>query len=240
MTNVRKIVLIDETKCNGCGLCVPACHEGAIQIIDGVARLVADKLCDGLGDCLGQCPLAAITIIEREADAYDEAAVQAHLMSQAQDQSQPCNGGCPGARAVDMAKTPSLQSKDVQMNPELTNWPVQLHLIPTTAPYLRGRELLVCADCVPFAYPDFHRDILKGRTVAIACPKLDQAQYYAEKLAEIIAKNNIQKVTVAHMEVPCCSGLVRIVADAIALSGCAVRQGDITITIQGAKAAQSL
>lgn len=231
MKRTRKIVMIDEEKCNGCGLCVPACHEGAIQIIDGVARLVEDKLCDGLGDCLGHCPLGAITIIEREADAYDELAVQEHLQS-LRGKAQPCSGGCPGSRAVNMARERSRQST-AELESELVNWPVQLHLVPVTAPYFRDRELLVCADCVPFAYPNFHGKILQGQVVTIACPKLDQIQSYAAKLAEIIVANSIPKVTVAHMEVPCCSGLVHIVRQAIELSGGAVELGDITVGIDG-------
>lgn len=231
MKTTRKIVMIDEEKCNGCGQCVPACHEGAIQIIDGVARLLADKLCDGLGDCLGHCPLDAITIIEREADVYDEQAVQEHLRS-LKGKSQPCSGGCPGSRVVNMAKEHSPQVA-AEMESELVNWPVQLRLVPVTAPYFRDQELLVCADCVPFAYPNFHGNILKGRVVTIACPKLDQTQSYAAKLAEIIATNNIRRITVAHMEVPCCSGLVHIVRQAIELSGCAVELGDITVSIDG-------
>lgn len=233
MNQTRTIVMIDEEKCNGCGLCVPTCHEGAIQIIDGVARLVADKLCDGLGDCLGQCPLDAITIIERQADAYDDLAVQEHLLAiRGEVSPQPCSGGCPGSRVVNLAKDRN-SSASAELESHLCNWPVQLHLIPVTAPYFQGRDLLVCADCVPFAHATFHSSILQERAVVIACPKLDQVQSYAAKLAEIIATNNIKKLIVAHMEVPCCSGLVAIVSQAIDLSSCPVELEDIIITIDG-------
>jgi Fe-S-cluster-containing hydrogenase component 2 len=233
---MRKIVQIDETKCDGCGLCVPACHEGAIQIIDGKARLVADKLCDGLGDCLGECPLDAIKIIERDADEFDEEAVHLRLRELGRTpEPAPVHGGCPGSRAMSMPRTET-QSKPIEsgrQESQLGQWPVQLHLVPVNAPYFMDSELLVCADCVPFAYPDFHRKMLRGKTVTIACPKLDQTGNYAAKLAEIIKNNRISQVTVAHMEVPCCSALVSIVRQAVELSGCGVDLGDITVKISG-------
>lgn len=235
----RKIVKIDEEKCNGCGLCVPACHEGAIKIIDGKARLTADILCDGLGDCLGQCPLGAITIIEREAEDYDAEAVRQHLARQANEaEPAPCQGGCPGSRAVSLSVGRQISQVPDRLEPELVNWPVQLHLIPVHAPYFHNSELLVCADCVPFAYPDFHGKMLRGRTVAIACPKLDETQDYAAKLAAIIANNQIRRITVAHMEVPCCSGLVYIVRQAVQLSGIDVELADITVNINGGTKAE--
>ena len=232
--NTRKIVQIDEAKCDGCGLCVPACHEGAIQIINGKARLVADKLCDGLGDCLGECPVDAIKIIERAADEFDEEAVQQRLIELGRGEPAPAfPSGCPGSRAISIPRSENKLPATGKAESQLGQWPVQLHLVPVTAPYFRNSELLICADCVPFAYPDFHHKMLRGRAVTIACPKLDQTGNYSAKLAEIIRNNNIRKVNVAHMEVPCCSALVSIVRQAVELSGCQVDLGDITVKIDG-------
>ncbi|MGI6227241.1 MAG: 4Fe-4S binding protein, partial [Peptococcales bacterium] len=219
---VRRIVHINEEKCNGCGACIPACHEGAIQIIDGKAKLLAEKLCDGIGDCLGECPLGAIEIIEREADEYDEIAVRERQkelefekkISGGCPGSKPQFFGCPGSRPQSFENEESTSGK-VNINSELTQWPVQLHLVPVTAPYFENRDLLIAADCVPVANANFHQDLLKGKGVVIACPKLDNTQPYAGKLAQIIKNNNIKSITIARMEVPCCGGLSRLVQQAI-------------------------
>lgn len=239
---VRKIVQIDEEKCNGCGQCIPACHEGAIQLVDGKAKLVSDVYCDGLGDCLGTCPQDAITIIEREAADYDQAAVDERLEqleAEAAPQEAPAAGGCPGAQARSLsadaghaggcpgAAARQLQpeqadapSQDAAPTPsELQNWPLQLHLVPPTAPYLKGADLLFAADCVGFACPDFHKDLLRGKQLIIACPKLDDANAYLEKLVTLFESNAVNSVEVAHMEVPCCFGLRRLIEVALERAG---------------------
>lgn len=217
----RKIVVIDEEKCNGCGLCVPECHEGAIQIIDGKARLIADKLCDGLGDCLGHCPEGALTVQERDADAFDMEAVKQHLAQVRTEERLSHQAGCPGSRLMSFQRhdKPASSSSVQPARSELAQWPVQLALVPSSAPYLQGADLLIAADCVPFAYPDFHRKLLRGKVVVIACPKLDRTEPYIEKLTSIIKDNDLNSVTVAHMEVPCCFGLLQIVKTAMADSG---------------------
>ena len=226
----RKIVKIDEEKCNGCALCIPNCAEGALQIIDGKARLVSDKFCDGLGACLGHCPQDAITVTEREAEDFDEKAVEAFLHKkheakpepQPKPQPQPVSFmGCPSSRAMQFQipkpRTETTQTRS-SVSP-LSQWPVQLKLVPLNAPYFQDADLLVAADCVPFAYPDFHQDFLKGKAVVVGCPKLDDIQSYKEKLTEIFRTNSIKSVTVPYMEVPCCFGLVEATEDAIAASG---------------------
>ncbi len=226
----RKIVHIDEEKCNGCGLCVPACHEGAIQIIDGKARLLDDKLCDGLGDCLGECPEGAILIEEREADPFDEEAVKAHLEtlkagdSSGESDSDALACGCPSSMVKTIEKDPAEKGDRVETEAgdvpsELRQWPVQLALLPPKAKFFQGANLLVAADCVPFAYGNFHRDFLKDHTVVVGCPKLDNAEAYYQKLTEIFKQNVINKVTIAIMEVPCCSAFKRIVEGAIQAAG---------------------
>lgn len=244
----RQIVHIDEEKCNGCGLCVPSCTEGAIQIINGKAKLRADNLCDGLGACLGNCPLDAITIIEREADHFDEAAVEAHLKEQKKSQKteapfpihMPHGSGCPGSRAKVInqgGKTAvgTLDSGDIEVKikPQLTQWPVQLKLVPPTAPYFEGADLLVTADCVPFAYPNYHLDLLKGKKVVVGCPKLDDVDFYKEKLVQMIKFNNFKSITVAYMEVPCCTGIMKVVEKAIEESGVGITLQKIRIGIEG-------
>jgi NAD-dependent dihydropyrimidine dehydrogenase PreA subunit len=196
----RKIVKIDEERCNGCGLCVPNCAEGALQIIDGKVKLVSEKFCDGLGACLGHCPQDAITVIEREAEDFDEKAVEVHLHkqkeghSQPQPHPQPVFAGCPSSRAMHF-KVPEARGESVSTTPvvsQLTQWPVQLKLVPINAPYFQDSDLLIAADCVPFAYPDFHRDFLKGKALVVGCPKLDDVQLYREKLTEIFKENSIK------------------------------------------------
>lgn len=232
----RKIVKIDEDKCTGCGLCIPNCAEGALQVVDGKARLVKEVYCDGLGACLGHCPEGAIAIEEREADAFDENATKKHIeeLKKKGKEKLPC--GCPGT-AVKTLKKPSLSSqsgdKGKRSESELGNWPVQLMLVPTEAPYLKDADLLVAADCTAFSYPDFHRDFLKGRALVVGCPKLDAATIYEEKLTEILKVNNIKSLTVVHMEVPCCFGLKQIVAEALRMSGKKIPLKEVTIGIKG-------
>lgn len=247
---VREMVFIDEEKCDGCGLCVPSCAEGAIQLIDGKARLVADNLCDGLGACLGDCPQGAITIEKREADEFDEDAVEKRLKEIGREPEHPVKpapahvGSCPSTRIQSFGGCPSSQVKSVapaasssevsgQRLSELRQWPVQLHLVPPTAPFLQGADVLIAADCVPFAYADFHKDMLKNKALLIACPKLDDGQAYIEKLSQMFAKGGIRSLTVAIMEVPCCSGLSAIVRQSMAKSGANIPVEIVTVGISG-------
>lgn len=251
----REMVKIDEDKCDGCGLCVPSCAEGAIQIINGKAKLLADNLCDGLGACLGDCPQGAITIEKREADEFDEVAVNEHLKkisrepiphshpvpaaggcpsAQVKSFAPPAGGGCPSAKLMNFSKRESAATGVTGQRPsELRQWPVLLNLVPPTAPFLADKEVLLAADCAPFAYADFHKDILKGRSVVVGCPKFDDAQLYIEKLSAMIKSGGITKLVVAHMEVPCCSGLVAIAKQAIDASGIDMPLETIKIGIQG-------
>jgi len=274
----RKIINIDEEKCNGCGLCIPNCPEGAIQLIAGKARLISDLFCDGLGACLGHCPEGAITIEEREAKKYDERKVmvnivrqgkeviRAHLkhlkehhqheyLTQALDflkihrieipleEETPHGhgaGGCPGSKMMDFRKKEALPGHDEKAGhreSELTTWPVQIMLVPPIAPYLNNVDLLIAADCVPFAYADFHQDILKAKTLLVGCPKLDDIKVYQDKISQIIKNNTLKSITYAHMEVPCCFGLVNIIKTAIAESGKKVPFKEIVISIRGERLA---
>ncbi len=252
----RKIVQIDQSRCDGCGLCVPSCAEGAIQVIAGKARLLSDVYCDGLGACLGECPQGAIAIVEREAEAFDEQAVHRHVAATAKPPAQarerpaaipvsaPRPSGCPGSMArtlnVEVPPTgrsapqgPGGQGPPDEEPSALGNWPLQLHLVPPTAPYLQNADLLLAADCVPFALADFHRRFLRGRPVVIGCPKLDDGEAYVAKLVSILTLSSIRSLTVVHMEVPCCQGLVRIAQAALAATGAAVPLEDVTISIRG-------
>ncbi len=288
----REIILIDEEKCDGCGLCVPNCPEGALQMVDGKAKLAGEIYCDGLGACIGYCPQGAITVEEREAERYDERLVMKNIVTKGENvvrehlehldehgqteylkdairyliendmavpekfrkpeyvspammgNSSPGKGqgvaecGCPGSRVVDLRGSNEQQHRQTgrpsaRRTSRLQQWPVQIHLVPPTAPYLDGADLLVAADCVPFAYADFHEDLLRGRVVLVGCPKLDDAEYYREKLTAIFAQNDIRTVTVAHMEVPCCIGMVNIVNAAIASSGKDIPVDTVKIGIQG-------
>jgi ferredoxin len=222
----RRIITIDREKCNGCGQCVAACHEGAIRMVAGKAELVSDVYCDGLGDCVGECPTGAITIEEREAAAYDEAAVVQRQQEQQSKTEAPAApvGGCPGARAFSFsgrvaAACPALAATPASGPGELTQWPVQLRLVPVNAPWWDGADLLVAADCVAVAVPDFQGRLLKGRKVAVLCPKLDDLSGYVEKLAAILSGNDVRSLTVARMQVPCCGGVVRIAQEAVQRSG---------------------
>ncbi|NQT90158.1 MAG: 4Fe-4S binding protein [Candidatus Omnitrophica bacterium] len=273
----RKIIRIDEEKCNGCSLCIPNCPEGAIQIIDGKARLISDLFCDGLGACIGHCPEGAITIEEREAEAYDERRVMGNIVKQGENvikahlkhlkehnetgylkeaedflkekgidisldkgpdhaaHGHQHPGGCPGSRIMDFAKDKEAGDEGpVSKRPsQLRQWPVQLMLVPPHAPYFNGADLLIAADCVPFAYADFHGDLLKGKVLLIGCPKLDDAEFYKEKITQIFKDNDIKSITCVHMEVPCCFGLVQIVKDALKLSGKDTPFDEVTIGIKG-------
>jgi Pyruvate/2-oxoacid:ferredoxin oxidoreductase delta subunit len=233
----RKIVKIDEEKCNGCGLCIPNCVEGALQIVEGKAKLMSEKFCDGLGACLGHCPEDAITVIEMEAEEFDEKAVKAYLHKKhkAESQPKPVFAGCPSSKPMQF-KVPNVRTESVSTAravSQLTQWPVQLKLVPINAPYFQDADLLVAADCVPFSYANFHQDFIKGKVVVVGCPKLDDIQYYKEKLTEIFKSNSIKSVTVPYMEVPCCFGLVKAAEDAIAASGKNIPLKKIRIGIRG-------
>jgi Pyruvate/2-oxoacid:ferredoxin oxidoreductase delta subunit len=228
---IRNIVKIDEERCNGCGQCVTACAEGAIQIVDGKARLISDSYCDGLGACLGHCPEDAITVEPREAAQFDEEAVKQHLALQKEAASA---FTCPGLAAHQFeAAGPADADGGPDVPSQLTHWPVQLKLLSPTAQCLADADVLLAADCVPVAMGDFHQRFLKGRSVLLGCPKLDDASFYVEKLAEILRANNIRSLTVVHMEVPCCSGLTRIAREAIQRSGKDMGFEDVTISIRG-------
>lgn len=244
---IRKIVKIDADKCDGCGLCVPSCAEGAIAIVDGKAVLAADNLCDGLGACLGECPRDAITVEEREAEEFDEKAVEQHLAAQgrpapaaahhapaAPAAPHPHGGGCPGSRAMSFARPePPAEQAGGSRQSQLAQWPVQLHLVPPTAPYFQGADLLITADCVPVTYAGYHEDFLKGKAVVMGCPKLDDNQFYVQKLTEIFSKSDIRSVTVLKMEVPCCGGIAMAARQALAACGKEIPYKEVTIGIQG-------
>jgi ferredoxin len=306
--SVRKIIEIDEDLCNGCGNCIPNCPEGALQVIDGKARLISDLFCDGLGACIGECPIDAIRVVEREAEPYNETIVMANIVKagtnttmahlkhlkdhgetklyqEADDylksnnidnplekgeqnkmeteERLPC--GCPSSRVMDLrdedecacmnaetktgnvivktetvVKTDAKSAKIEQLLKELTikesklrQWPLQIMLVPPTAPYLNGSDLLIAADCVPFAYPNFHEDMLEGKMLLVGCPKLDDSEFYLKKFTDIFKQNDIKSVTVAHMEVPCCFGMMSIVKQAVEQSGKNIPVKDINISIRG-------
>ncbi|MHC5061456.1 MAG: ATP-binding protein [Planctomycetota bacterium] len=230
---VRNIVNINEEKCNGCGQCVTACAEGAIEIIDGKAKLISEIYCDGLGACLGECPEDAITIEQREAAEFDEEATNAHLARTQKGPAQ-SNFVCPGtmtAKLRDSAET--TEADGVKVPSQLDQWPVQLKLISPNAAYFANSDLLLVADCVPFAMGDFHSCFLGGHSIAIGCPKLDDGDFYIDKFAQILKANKLKSLKVIHMEVPCCSGLTFIARQALAASGANISFEDITIDLRG-------
>ena len=273
----RQIIRIDDEKCNGCGLCIPNCPEGALQVIDGKARLVSDLFCDGLGACIGHCPEGAITIEEREASEYDELGVMENVVRQGDNvvrahlkhldehgqhdhvkeaiaylvekdlgvpeefigrekrTAQAPVTGCPGCQVSDFRETEesSEQASGAPVPSELRQWPVQIMLVPPTAPYLQNADLLIAADCVPFAYAGFHRDFLRSKVLLVGCPKLDDAAYYREKFTEIFKLNDIRSITVVQMEVPCCFGLMKIVKAALEAAGTEVPVENVVIGVKG-------
>ena len=243
----RKIITIDAEKCNGCGLCVEACHESAIQMIDGKAQLVSDKYCDGLGDCLPACPMDAIKMIEREADEYSQEAVNERVEKMKQipkkdEGTMPC--GCPGthAKKIDRIKqeAPAVCSEvkkealdTCDMSSKLNQWPIQIKLINPAADYLTDAHLLVAADCAAYAYGNFHNEFINGKITIIGCPKLDDNQYNMEKFAEIFKNNNIKSVTVVRMEVPCCAGIISAVKDAMLKTSTIIPYKEVVIGVSG-------
>lgn len=276
----RKIIKINEEKCNGCGLCIPNCPEGALQIIDGKARLISDLFCDGLGACIGHCPEGAIIIEERDAKEYDEKKVMTNIVKQGKnvikahlehlkehnqnkylkqaidylkekDMENPlleyihkehkhtaAFSSCPGSKMMDFReqKKPIAEKKTASKGiSRLGQWPIQIMLIPPFAPYLNNADLLIAADCVPFTYADFHEDLLRGKILLIGCPKLDDVLFYQQKLTQIFKSNNIKSITYAHMEVPCCFGLISVIQSAISASGKDVTFEEVVISIKGEK-----
>ena len=270
----RDIIKIDETKCNGCGLCIPNCPEGAIQIIDGKAKLISDLFCDGLGACIGHCPEGAINIVKREAEAYDEKRVMQNIIKHGENTirahlehleehgekellkqaleflkekgikikkksnsslTSGCDsGGCPGIKMQTLKKEEN-NSNNSKVESQLSQWPVQLSLLPCQAPFFNNSDLLISADCVAFSYGNFHNDLLKEKSIVIGCPKLDDVGEYSEKINGIIKQNNIRSVTVAIMQVPCCYSLYSIVKEAIENSNKKIPLNKITISVNGEK-----
>ena len=224
---IRKIIQIDEAKCNGCGACAAACHEGAIAMVEGKARLMRDDYCDGLGDCLPACPTGAISFVVREAAAYDEAAVLAAKAKK--EETLPC--GCPGtaAKAIHRQQAPAACAPQQS---QLRQWPVQIQLAPVNAPWFDGADVLVAADCTAYAYGNFHQDFIRGRVTLVGCPKLDSVDY-SEKLTQIFKNNPLRSVTVVRMEVPCCGGMVNAVKKALQLSGKSIPCQVVTISTDG-------
>ena len=237
----RKIIEIDEELCNGCGQCVPACAEGALEIVDGKARVIGEQYCDGLGACLGECPTGALRIVEREAEDFDERAVEELLARKRQEPQAPpvadpgC--GCPGSQvqmfAMPAAAAGRISAPTAPTGSALTHWPVQIRLVPPTAPYLRGAHLLVAADCVPVAYPSFHQELLAGKVVMVGCPKFDDRQMYVDKFRQIFATAGLAALTIAIMEVPCCGGMRAIVQEALSQAGSSLRPEVVVIGARG-------
>ncbi|MFO7995840.1 MAG: 4Fe-4S binding protein [Dehalococcoidia bacterium] len=247
----RKIIKIDEEKCDGCGLCIPACPEGAIQIVGGKAKLVKESFCDGLGACLGECPQGALVIEEKEVEEYDEEGVVGHIKEKSpqllekhlkhlkrhahelpEHHSHAEISSCPSAQMLHWERQEAVKP-EARVSSELRQWPIQLHLVPPHAPYLRNADLVLVADCVPFAYANFHHDFLKGKTIAIGCPKLDDVGAYVSKVAQILESSDIRSLKVVHMEVPCCYGLVHIAREALDKSGKDIPFETVMIGVKG-------
>jgi len=241
---LRQIIHIDEEKCNGCGICANACHEGAIDMVDGKAKLVREHFCDGFGDCLPACPTGAITFEQREAPAYDEAAVKESRRKKEEEKMMMnhAGSGCPGSRMMSLKQNEEANTEETAVHAEapanykpvsrLTQWPVQLKLLPTEAPFYDGAKLLIAADCTAYAYANMHEDFMKGKVTLIGCPKLDAIDY-TEKLTEIISNNDIKSVTIVRMEVPCCGGLQRAAENALKASGKFIPWQVVTISRDG-------
>ena len=237
----RKIIEIDEDLCDGCGQCVPSCAEGALQIIGGKARLIAETYCDGLGACLGECPTGALTIVEREADDFDEDAVEKYLLSKNKEDPHleaTTAFGCPSTQIQPLVSSESCNGANQpsfhgDSDSALSHWPVQIKLVPPTAPFLKGADLLVAADCTPVAYPHFHRDFLRRKTIMIGCPKFDDIQEYIQKFADIFKTNDIKSVTVLVMDVPCCQGLPMIVEKGMEIAGIQIPLEKVVINGRG-------
>ncbi len=247
MKQMRKMIEIDEALCNGCGQCILGCAEGALELVDGKAKLIGEVYCDGLGACIGECPEGALTIVEREADEFDEAAVEELLERKAQDEaakSNPMPCGCPGAMARSLAPTaPAVPAAPAatavsdapadKLPSELAHWPIKLQLLGPQAPFLKGADLVLLADCAGVAFPDVHRKILRGRAIAIGCPKLDDLEAHIERLAQILAGAKPKSLTVVHMEVPCCRGFVHAAEQAIEQAGVDIPLSRMMIGVQG-------
>ena len=231
---IRRIIQIDREKCNGCGACAEACHEGAIAMVDGKAELMRDDYCDGLGDCLPACPTGAITFVEREAAAYDEQAVMENKQKKMRKEGMTLPCGCPGSqsRQIKRAEDPHAGTQCAAQESRLSQWPVQIKLVPVNAPYFDGAKLLIAADCTAYAYAAFHERFMRGHITLVGCPKLDGVDY-AEKLTEIIRENDVKSVTVVRMEVPCCGGLERAAVTALKNSGKFIPWQVVTVTLDG-------
>ena len=231
---IRRIIQIDREKCNGCGACAEACHEGAIAMVDGKAELMRDDYCDGLGDCLPACPTGAITFVEREAAAYDEQAVMENKQKKMRKEGMTLPCGCPGSqsRQIKRAEESHAGAQCTVQESRLSQWPVQIKLVPVNAPYFDGAKLLIAADCTAYAYAAFHERFMRGHITLVGCPKLDGVDY-AEKLTEIIRENDVKSVTVVRMEVPCCGGLERAAVTALKNSGKFIPWQVVTVTLDG-------
>ena len=231
---IRRIIQIDREKCNGCGACAEACHEGAIAMVDGKAELMRDDYCDGLGDCLPACPTGAITFVEREAAAYDEQAVMENKQKKMRKEGMTLPCGCPGSqsRQIKRAEESHAGAQCTAQESRLSQWPVQIKLVPVNAPYFDGAKLLIAADCTAYAYAAFHERFMRGHITLVGCPKLDSVDY-AEKLTEIIRENDVKSVTVVRMEVPCCGGLERAAVTALKNSGKFIPWQVVTVTLDG-------
>lgn len=230
----RRIIEIDQDKCNGCGACAAACHEGAIAMVDGKAQLMRDDYCDGLGDCLPTCPTGAITFVEREAAAYDEKAVMENKQRKMRKEGMTLSCGCPGSQSRDIQRqdAPAVETPQAQQTSCLSQWPVQIKLVPVNAPYFDGARLLIAADCTAYAYANIHQEFMRGHVTLIGCPKLDAVDY-SEKLTEIIRNNDIRSVTVLRMEVPCCGGLEHAAVTALKNSGKFIPWNVVTFSVDG-------